>query len=210
MDKTIEDLLNSKLGFLEKELLAEMVTHCSIHQFPAGTELVRIGQYVKVIPIVLSGLVKVMTQHEDKGYLLYYIKPNESCVMSLTAGIKRQQSLIEAITETESELLLIPSEKIQHWIEIYPRLNKLFYQQYEDRYSDMIETVHHLLFDKLDKRILHYLNEKSETLQQNPVKISHRQIAQDVGTAREVVSRVMKQLERDNLVKQLHDSIQLV
>jgi CRP/FNR family transcriptional regulator len=149
-----------------------------------------------------------MTQHEDKGYLLYYIKPNESCVMSLTAGIKRQQSLIEAITETESELLLIPSEKIQHWIELYPRLNKLFYQQYEDRYTDMIETVHHLLFDKLDKRIVH-LKEKSETLQQNPVKISHRQIAQDLGTAREVVSRVMKQLERDNLVKQLPDSIQL-
>jgi len=208
MDLTIEDLVKSKLGFLEKELLNEIVTNCTIHLFPAGTELIRTGQYVKVIPIVLSGLVKVMTQHEDKGYLLYYIKPNESCVMSLTAGIKRQQSLIEAITETESELLLIPSEKIQHWIELYPRLNKLFYQQYEDRYTDMIETVHHLLFDKLDKRIVHYLKEKSETLQQNPVKISHRQIAQDLGTAREVVSRVMKQLERDNLVKQLPDSIQ--
>ncbi len=205
-----EELLLKKLGFLEKELLEQLLEQGTIKEFPAGIELVRTGQYVKVIPIVLSGLVKVLTQHEDKEYLLYYIKPNESCVMSLTAGIKRQQSLIEAITETESVLLLIPSDKIEHWIDQYPRLNKLFYQQYEDRYTDMIETVHHLLFDKLDKRIIHYLKEKSETLNQNPIKISHRQIAQDLGTAREVVSRVMKQLERDHLVKQLSDAIQLL
>ena len=207
---TYEELLLKKLGFLEKELLEQLLEQSTIKEFPAGIELVRTGQYVKVIPIVLSGLVKVLTQHEDKEYLLYYIKPNESCVMSLTAGIKRQQSLIEAITETESVLLLIPSDKIEHWIDQYPRLNKLFYQQYEDRYTDMIETVHHLLFDKLDKRIIHYLKEKSETLNQNPIKISHRQIAQDLGTAREVVSRVMKQLERDHLVKQLSDAIQLL
>ncbi len=207
---TYEELLLKKLGFLEKELLEQLLEQSTIKEFPAGIELVRTGQYVKVIPIVLSGLVKVLTQHEDKEYLLYYIKPNESCVMSLTAGIKRQQSLIEAITETESVLLLIPSDKIEHWIDQYPRLNKLFYQQYEDRYTDMIETVHHLLFDKLDKRIIHYLKEKSETLNQNPIKISHRQIAQDLGTAREVVSRVMKQLERDHLVKQLPDAIQLL
>jgi CRP/FNR family transcriptional regulator len=207
---TYEELLLKKLGFLEKELLEQLLEQSTIKEFPAGIELVRTGQYVKVIPIVLSGLVKVLTQHEDKEYLLYYIKPSESCVMSLIAGIKRQQSLIEAITETESVLLLIPSDKIEHWIDQYPRLNKLFYQQYEDRYTDMIETVHHLLFDKLDKRIIHYLKEKSETLNQNPIKISHRQIAQDLGTAREVVSRVMKQLERDHLVKQLPDAIQLL
>jgi CRP/FNR family transcriptional regulator len=207
---TYEELLLKKLGFLEKELLEQLLEQSTIKEFPAGIELVRTGQYVKIIPIVLSGLVKVLTQHEDKEYLLYYIKPNESCVMSLTAGIKRQQSLIEAITETESVLLLIPSDKIEHWIDQYPRFNKLFYQQYEDRYTDMIETVHHLLFDKLDKRIVHYLKEKSETLNQNPIKISHRQIAQDLGTAREVVSRVMKQLERDHLVKQLPDAIQLL
>jgi CRP/FNR family transcriptional regulator len=207
---TYEELLLKKLGFLEKELLEQLLEQSTIKEFPAGIELVRTGQYVKVIPIVLSGLVKVLTQHEDKEYLLYYIKPSESCVMSLIAGIKRQQSLIEAITETESVLLLIPSDKIEHWIDQYPRLNKLFYQQYEDRYTDMIETVHHLLFDKLDKRIVHYLKEKSETLNQNPIKISHRQIAQDLGTAREVVSRVMKQLERDHLVKQLPDAIQLL
>ncbi len=207
---TTEELLFTRLGFLEKELLEQILEQCSIKEFPAGSQLISTGQYVKVVPIVLTGLVKVLTQHEDKEYLLYYIKPTESCVMSLTAGIKRQQSLIEAITETESQLLLIPSQKIEHWIDEYPRLNKLFYQQYEYRYTDMIETVHHLLFDKLDKRIIHYLKVKSASLNQHPIKISHRQIAHDLGTAREVVSRVMKQLERDQRVIQLPDSILLI
>ena len=204
------NILHTKLSFLEPELVDFIEATCDIVTFDAGTVLVRTGQYVKVVPIVLNGLIKVMTQHEEKEYLLYYIKPSESCVMSLTAGVKRSQSLIEAITETETEVLLIPADMIQNWMDKYPKFNKLFYQQYEDRYTDMIQTVHHLLFDKLDKRIYLYLQEKSQTIKQNPIKISHRQIAQDLGTAREVVTRVMKQLERDGKVRPSNESIEIL
>ena len=204
------NLLRTRLHFLEEALIAQIESTCEVVSVEAGTVLIRTGQYVKVVPIVLDGLIKVMTQHEDKEYLLYYIKPSESCVMSLTAGIKRRQSLIEAITEIKSDILLIPADQIQHWLDQFPKFNKLFYQQYEDRYTDMIETVHHLLFDKLDKRIYHYLVEKSQTLQTNPIRISHRQIAQDLGTAREVVTRVMKQLERDEKVRQWQEAIEIL
>jgi CRP/FNR family transcriptional regulator len=175
------NLLRTRLHFLEEALIAQIESTCEVVSVEASTVLIRTGQYVKVVPIVLDGLIKVMTQHEDKEYLLYYIKPSESCVMSLTAGIKRRQSLIEAITEIKSDILLIPADQIQHWLDQFPKFNKLFYQQYEDRYTDMIETVHHLLFDKLDKRIYHYLVEKSQTLQTNPIRISHRQIATGLG-----------------------------
>jgi CRP/FNR family transcriptional regulator len=204
------NLLRTRLHFLEEALIAQIESTCEVVSVEASTVLIRTGQYVKVVPIVLDGLIKVMTQHEDKEYLLYYIKPSESCVMSLTAGIKRRQSLIEAITEIKSDILLIPADQIQHWLDQFPKFNKLFYQQYEDRYTDMIETVHHLLFDKLDKRIYHYLVEKSQTLQTNPIRISHRQIAKDLGTAREVVTRVMKQLERDEKVRQWQEAIEIL
>lgn len=204
------NLLRTRLHFLEEALIAQIESTCEVVSVEASKVLIRTGQYVKVVPIVLDGLIKVMTQHEDKEYLLYYIKPSESCVMSLTAGIKRRQSLIEAITEIKSDILLIPADQIQHWLDQFPKFNKLFYQQYEDRYTDMIETVHHLLFDKLDKRIYHYLVEKSQTLQTNPIRISHRQIAQDLGTAREVVTRVMKQLERDEKVRQWQEAIEIL
>jgi CRP/FNR family transcriptional regulator len=204
------NLLRTRLHFLEEALIAQIESTCEVVSVEASTVLIRTGQYVKVVPIVLDGLIKVMTQHEDKEYLLYYIKPSESCLMSLTAGIKRRQSLIEAITEIKSDILLIPADQIQHWLDQFPKFNKLFYQQYEDRYTDMIETVHHLLFDKLDKRIYHYLVEKSQTLQTNPIRISHRQIAQDLGTAREVVTRVMKQLERDEKVRQWQEAIEIL
>lgn len=204
------NILHSKLSFLESDLIDQIEARCDIVRFDAGTVLVRTGQYVKVVPIVLNGLIKVMTQHEEKEYLLYYIKPSESCVMSLTAGVKRSQSLIEAITETDTEVLLIPADMIQKWMDTYPKFNKLFYQQYEDRYTDMIQTVHHLLFDRLDTRIFLYLQGKSNTLNQNPIKVSHRQIAQDLGTAREVVTRVMKQLERDGKVRPHHEAIEIL
>jgi CRP/FNR family transcriptional regulator len=126
--------------------------------------------------------------------------------MSMTAAMKNQQSLIQAIAETDATLLLIPSTKIQAWINKYPHFNLLFYQQYEQRYEDLLTTVHHLLFDKLDKRIMQYLEEKAEALGMKTIKISHRQIALELGTAREVVTRIMKKLEKENLIHQLPDS----
>lgn len=201
--------IESKFQYLGKELLSELNATAIITKFAANTELVREGQYIRYIPIVLNGLVKVFTQFEEKELLLYYIQPEQSCIMSFSSCINNEKSKIIAITEEESTVLLIPSDKISKWVTEFPTINKLFYQQYELRYSELVDTIHQMLYYKLDKRVLDYLDEKVKVTGKNPIKISHKEIANDLGTAREVVSRIVKKLEGQKVLKQHHDSIEL-
>lgn len=207
---TTEEAFEKKFGYLEKELLKELIQVAPIKTFPANTELIREGQYVKVIPIVLKGLLKVYTQFEEKELLLYYVQPEQSCIMSFSSVVNGDTSKIFALTEEESTLLLIPSEKINEWIRVYPSINQLFYKQYDLRYAELVETIHQMLYFKLDRRLLDYLTEKVKVTGKNPLKISHKEIANDLGTAREVVSRLVKKFEKQNILKQHHDSIEII
>jgi CRP/FNR family transcriptional regulator len=178
--------------------------------FKENTVLLREGQYVKVIPLVLEGLIKVYTQYQDKELLLYYIQPNESCVMSFGASLKNEPSKIFAVTEEPTKVLLLPVEKVGQWTRQFPDFNNLFFNQFNQRYSDLLETINQLLFDKMDKRLYDYLVAKVTITHKNPLKVSHRQIAAELGTAREVISRVMKKLETENKVIQQGTSIEVI
>lgn len=206
----MKEIVRLRFNFLGKELLDEMLSVSEIVNFESGTELVQEGQFVKVIPIVLKGLVKVFTRYEEKEMLLYYIKPDESCIMSFSSAIQNSKSKIYAVAESKSDILLVPSSKITQWVKDFPSINILFYNQYDLRYSEMLDTIKHLIYDKLDKRVLDYLKEKKHLLQKNPVKVSHKEIANDLGTAREVVSRIVKKLENDKVLLQHHDSIEIL
>jgi CRP/FNR family transcriptional regulator len=171
-------------------------------EIPDQTEILRVGQYVKVIPIVLEGLLKVCTQYEDRELLLYYIRPSESCVMSFSSGMNQQASQVFARTEADSKVLLIPIDKAVKLGLSDPQMSALFFRQYNQRYSELLDTIHHLIHDRMDKRLEAFLMERSQLTGKNPIEISHRQIAAELGTAREVISRVMKKLENEGRVKQ--------
>ena len=202
--------IKQQFPLFNSDLIAEILVHAIEKEIPKDTELLREGQFIKVIPLVLNGLIKVFTRHEDKELLLYYIKPNESCIMSFSAGINHQPSKIYATTEEDSHLLLIPAEKLGKWTKQFPDFNSLFFLQYNLRYSDLLDTINSLLFDKLDKRVYDYLKEKVAVTQHNPLKISHRQIASELGTAREVISRIVKKLELEGKVKQSATTIEIL
>lgn len=192
-----------------KNVIDRMLEGATISEFPENTELVREGQYVKVVPIVLEGMIKVFAGEANKEILLYYIQPGDSCVMSFSACLKNEKSRVYAFTTEPTTVILIPSDQLAQWILEYPIINRLFYQQFDQRYTELIDTVHHLLFDKLDKRLIDYLREQKSITGKNPVKISHKEIARDLGTAREVVSRLVKRMEAQQMLKQNHDSIEV-
>lgn len=202
--------LSKLITSLHPDLRAEIEAHAILQEIPQGTEILREGQYVKVIPLVLEGLIKVYSRHEDKELLLYYIKSQESCIMSFAAGMKNEPSKIFAVTEEDTRVLLLPTDKVAQWVRLFPDVNQLFFQQYNIRYTDLLATIHQLLFDRMDKRILDYLVNKSILTGRNPIKISHRQIAGELGTAREVVSRIMKKLENDGKIRQEANMIEIL
>lgn len=202
--------LSKLLTPLHPDLRKELEAHAILKEVPQGTEILREGQYVKVIPIVLEGLIKVFSRHEEKELLLYYIKPQESCIMSFSAGMKNEPSKIFAVAEEDTSALLLPTDKVALWVREYPEVNQLFFQQYNLRYSDLLTTIHQLLFERMDKRLLDYLVNKSLLTGRNPIKISHRQIAAELGTAREVISRIMKKLENDGKIRQEANTIEIL
>ncbi|HFC00451.1 MAG TPA: Crp/Fnr family transcriptional regulator, partial [Phaeodactylibacter sp.] len=173
----MKDKLERKLPPLPLKLKNEILEKGILKTVPAGTELLREGQYVKVVPLVLEGLIKVFGSYEDRELLLYYIEPTESCIMSFSAGLWNAPSKVFAVTERDSELLLLPVQLMNEWVKEYPSLNNLFFQQFAKRYEDLLLTIHHLLFDKMDKRLYEFLKMKSELFGETTLDLRHHQIA---------------------------------
>jgi CRP/FNR family transcriptional regulator len=204
--------MNAKNIFpsLSSAVADEIVENSTIVEIPENIEVMREGQYIKAVPIVISGLIKVFTRHEDKELLLYYIQPGESCIMTFDACLKNIPSKVYATTEEKSEVLLMSTENVFRWIKKFPELNSMFFLQYNIRYYDLLNMINQLLFEKMDTRILEYLKTKIKITGKNPLKISHRQIANDLGSAREVVSRVMKKLEYEGKINQIGTEIKII
>lgn len=198
------------LSFLGPELMEKVTNESSVKEIPKGTEILREEQYVKVLPIVLDGLVKVYSRFEEKELLLYYIEPAQSCVMTFYAALKNTPSKVFATAEENSRLLLIPVRHLPQWLKEYPNFNELFYNQFNLRYSELLDTIRHLLLDKMDKRVYDYLKKKSVLTGNISINMSHAQIANELGTAREVVSRVLKKLETDGKVEQKSEGIKII
>lgn len=204
------EFLRKKFSYLEIELLEKISDVSEVIEVPHGAELIREGQYVKFVPIVLSGLVKVYIQSDERELLLYYIRQDESCIMSFSSVINDASSKIFAVAEEDSLIMLIPTQHIVKWVTQHPSINKLFYKEYELRYSDLVETINEMLYLKLDQRVLNYLTKKIQLTGKNPIKISHKEIANDLGTAREVVSRLIKKFEKQEVLKQYSDGIEVL
>lgn len=198
------------LSFLRPELVDQIARESAVEKFPKGTEILREQQYVKVLPIVISGLVKVYSRFDEKELLIYYIEPAQSCVMTFYAALKNTPSKVFAKTEQDSEILLIPVRLLPSWLKEYPDFNELFYNQFNLRYSELLDTIGHLLLNKMDTRLLEHLRRKSELLESRSIKMSHSQIANELGTAREVVTRVLKKLETEGTVIQNSGEIRVI
>jgi CRP/FNR family transcriptional regulator len=203
---SMQDLLRNLPGTLREELLSRGVRQ----QFEAESLLLREGQYVKVIPIVITGLVKVYSRYADRELLLYYIEPEESCIMSFWAGFSEEPSQVFAQTEEASDLLLLPVSGIRDLLKGYPAFGSLFFEQYAKRYNELLKTIHHILFNKLDVRLYEHLREKSRLRDARILSISHQQLADELGTVREVISRTLKKLEADSLVRQSGHRIEIL
>lgn len=202
--------LKSLLASLEDALLADMEEYGSIRQIPAGEEIMREGQYVKMLPVVLEGAIKVFVTHDEKELLLYYIEKGQSCIMSFNAILKNISSKMIARTENDSTLLLLPADKVKEWMKTFPSFNSFFFNLYDSRYWSLLDSISHLLFDKLDDRLYSYLLEKSRQKKSAQLSLRHWQIAAEMGSTREVITRVLKKLEQDGKIKQTAGCIEML
>lgn len=189
----------------------EVYASGQIKSFPADTVILNINAYIKSIPIVLSGSIKVIRTDEDgREILLYYIKAGESCIMSFLAGIHNDTSKIKAIVEEDVEVLLIPVGKASDWIKEFPEWTDFIFALYQKRFEELLEVVNSVAFQKLDERLLNFIKKKCELTKSQTLYVTHEKLANELGTARVVVSRLLKQMEDDGLVKLGRNKISLV
>ncbi|KQK26161.1 Crp/Fnr family transcriptional regulator [Chryseobacterium aquaticum] len=189
----------------------EELEEYSIHSnIAARQEIIAEGEKIAYIPILLKGSVKVYSLYDDRELLYYYIKPFETCTMTFSSIFTDAKSRIYACAEQSSEVLLLPTAKVLQWLSDYPALNQFFFKEYDKRYSDIMRMVTQAVFHKLDKRIIDLLDTKIEENGGDPVKISHKEIANILGTAREVVSRILKKFENEGVITQSNQCIGFV
>jgi CRP/FNR family transcriptional regulator, anaerobic regulatory protein len=170
--------------------------------FEENEVILRESSYIKAIPIVLSGSLRVMRTEEDgREILLYYIKAGESCIMSFLGGIHDDTSKINAVAEEKTELLLIPIDKISLLVKDFPEWLDYIFKLYHKRFEELLDVVDAIAFKKLDERILDFIKNKAKLSNSNVINLTHEQIANELGSARVVVSRLLKQLESEGVVE---------
>lgn len=195
----------------EPALLDELSKVGRVQSVAANEQLLDVGQIVTMIPIVLSGSVKISrTDENGRELLLYYINPNEGCAMTFTCCMQLQKSEIKAITEEPTEFIAVPVDVMDQWITKYPSWKSFVMTTIRNRFNELIKTIDQLTFQKLDERLIHYLKEKAELKGSKVINLSHEQIATDLATSRVVISRLLKSLENDKKVVLYRNQIKLL
>jgi CRP/FNR family transcriptional regulator len=195
----------------DQELVSQLETKGKRSKIPAGTAILNVGDTVRYIPFVLTGAIKVSRIEEDgRELLLYFIKSMESCAMTFTCCMQLHPSEIRAVAEEDSEILSIPVGLMDEWLVKYPSWKSFVMKTIRGRFNELLKTIDQIAFQKLDERLVNYLKERSKANGSALINLSHEQIAGDLATSREVISRLLKKLENDKKLLLYRNQIKLL
>ncbi len=179
--------------------------------FAEGEIILDENDSIQALPLLKSGAVRVMrSDDEGREILLYYITPGESCIMSFLGGIHHDTSKIKAVAEEKCQILFIPIHKLSVLLKDHPDLLDYIFRLYHKRFEELLEVVNEVAFKKMDERLLSLIRKKCELNQSHNLYVTHEDLARELGTARVVVSRLLKQMESESLVKLSRNKISLV
>lgn len=184
----------------DQQLADEIVRYSKVVEVRTGTQLLKEDSYVKTIPLLMEGLIKVVKHEGMKEMLLYYIYPKESCIISIQCGINNTKSNVKAFAEENSRALLIPAQYILDWKNKYPAFNDYILNLYQKRFYNLLDAFNALAFQSLDSRLIALLRSKQKALQTNRIETTHQELTEELGAARESISRIIKKLEVEDKV----------
>ncbi len=201
---------NRNLPF-EPALLDEIEQFGELRTFKEGDIIMDYGKYIRMMPLVVKGTVKVLRMDDSgKELLLYYLSSNESCSMAYSCCVEAKKSEVKAIAEDDVELIAIPHAKLDEWLYKYPSWKNYIMRSFNDRFLELLKSIESIAFHKLDERLIAYLKEKQRLTGSSVIKGSHYLIADELATSRVVVSRLLKQLENDGKLLLYRNEIKLL
>ena len=204
--------LRANYGYLfEEELLEEINKVGVFKEITAGFKLMEIGDYIKSMPLLVSGSVKILRE-DDNGdeLLLYYIERGDTCAMTFSCCLGQSKSQIRAVAETDTTLIMVPVQKMEEWMGKYKSWQNFILQSYHSRMTELLEAIDTIAFLKMDERILKHLQDKAKVIGNDEIHSTHQEIAHDLHTSRVVVSRLLKSLENQGKIKLNRNNITVI
>jgi CRP/FNR family transcriptional regulator len=190
----------------ELPLIEEINNVAAFMEVPAGQDLMKPGQYIKSMPLLLSGSIKIMRpDKEGNELLLYHLERGNTCAMTMTCCVGNTKSEIHAVTETPVKLLMIPVAKMEEWSSKYKTWRNFVFASYHTRMMELLESIDNIAFNNMDERLENYLNDKIKILNSKHIYTTHKDIAADLNTSRVVISRLLKKMENIGKIE-LHRS----
>lgn len=195
----------------EPSLIKEIEQFGIFQSFNEGDVIMDYGKYIRMMPIILSGTIKVLKMDEqNKEILLYYLTNSESCSMAYSCCLEAKKSEVKAIAEEDTEIIAIPHVKLDDWLCRYPSWKNYIMRSFNERFTELLKSIESIAFHKLDERLINYLSEKKKHTGSSAIKISHFTIADELATSRVVISRLLKQLENDKKIILYRNEIKLL
>ena len=197
--------------FKEPELVDAIANVAKEVTVKEGDSIIKIGEFIKSTPLITKGLLKIVRQ-DDEGHeiLLYYLDGGNTCVMTVTCCMKQEKSKIKAIAEVDTHLLLIPFHYMDEWMRNFRSWRNFILQTYSARFEEMLAALDSVAFESLDTRLLRYLSDREKALDTHEFHITHQQIAQELNSSREAVSRLLKKLENSGHIQLGRNRIKII
>ncbi|AUC81759.1 Crp/Fnr family transcriptional regulator [Lacinutrix sp. Bg11-31] len=204
--------LTEQYGYLFEDELLQEINEVGIYkEIPQGSKLIEIGDYIKSMPLLVEGAIKIIREDEKGDELvLYFIEQGDTCAMTLSCCLGSAKSEIRAVAETDTKLIMIPVEKMESWLGKYKTWQKFILKSYHDRMTELLEAVDTIAFLKMDERLFKYLKDKAMVNHNDVIIVTHQEIANDLHTSRVVVSRLLKKLEINGDIKLNRNNIKIL
>lgn len=181
----------------ERQLQEDLVAVASLYDFKAGEVIMDYGSYIKMVPLVIKGSIKVSREDEDGNELfLYFLQEGQTCSMSFTCCMMDKKSFIRTVAEDDTTVIGIPIRYVDEWISKYQSWKNFVMLSYDNRMLELVKTLDYIAFKKLDERLTDYLEKKASAINSNVINVTHQEIADDLNASREAISRLLKQLEK--------------
>jgi CRP/FNR family transcriptional regulator, anaerobic regulatory protein len=182
-----------------------------IKQFRPGEVLMKTGQSIRSTILILDGLVKVYREDEDGNeFFMYHIHPGEACALSMICTTRQENSQVMAKSVSETEAITVPIEYMDLWMTKYKSWYYFVVETYRNRFEELLQTIDHIAFRNMDDRLVFYLRRHQQSLKTNIIPITFTEIAQELNSSREVISRLMKKLSEKGLVKLHRAHIEII
>jgi CRP/FNR family transcriptional regulator len=185
----------------EPELISIMERESSFKSYKAGEVIMRKGQYIRSTVLVLDGRVKIYRENEEGGeFLMYYLQPGEACAVSMICAVQSEASEVMARAEEDTELLMLPIQLMDELMNKYKSWYQFVIRTYRSRFDELLTVIDNIAFRNMDERLEFYLQRHMQATGKNQIELSHQQIAEDLNSSREVISRLLKKMEQRGLV----------